>query len=58
MFVKGLASDFRSLRANPAGWDDETTERGAWETTAADGLADEPAHPDARDRRTARKPRL
>jgi predicted transcriptional regulator len=39
LFLKGLANDFASLRADER--DEEKAECEAWDTTNADGLADE-----------------
>ena len=52
VFIAGLASDFRSLRADPVGWADEMKERVLWSTASSDGLTGELPHPDARKRAT------
>ena len=40
-FVKGLATDFAALRADPKAWAEELAEREAWDATNSDGLEDE-----------------
>ncbi len=42
-FFAGLGDDFRRLRDDPAAAADYDAEVRLWETTLADGLADEPA---------------
>lgn len=39
LFLKGLVDDFAALRVEER--DEEQAEREAWDTTSADGLADE-----------------
>jgi hypothetical protein len=40
-FLRGLASDFASLRAREATWQHETEERLAWDHTLADDVENE-----------------
>jgi hypothetical protein len=48
VFLEGMAREFEALRRDPAAWVDEIGDRTGWDTTLADGLGAEPAHPDAR----------
>jgi hypothetical protein len=37
-FLEGLNADFAALRADPKKWDEELTERSAWDAALADDL--------------------
>jgi hypothetical protein len=41
MLIQAMDADYAALREDPAAWAEEQAERAAWETTSADGLADE-----------------
>lgn len=40
-FLRGLADDFRRLRADPKSWQTELRERQAWDRTLADGIEED-----------------
>jgi predicted transcriptional regulator len=40
-FLEGLNADFATLRNNPKAWQEELEERALWDSTLADGLAEE-----------------
>lgn len=40
-FLEGLAADFAALRADPAAWAEEESERAVWDAALLDGLADD-----------------
>jgi len=40
-FLEGLNRDFASLRSDPDAWEEELTERQAWDASLADGLEDD-----------------
>lgn len=41
VFLEGLSQDFAELRADPKQWEEERSERRAWDAALADGLEDE-----------------
>jgi len=41
MLILAMDADYAALREAPAAWAEEQAERAAWDTTSADGLADE-----------------
>lgn len=41
VFLEQMSTGFAELRADPKAWAEEQAERAVWETTSADGLADE-----------------
>ncbi len=41
VFLEGVADDFAALHPNTEAWAEEQAEQDVWETTNADGLADE-----------------
>src|SRR5579859_169892 len=41
VFLEAVSAGYAALRADPKAWAKELDERGAWESTDADGLGDE-----------------
>lgn len=41
MMIEAMDVDYAALRADPDAWAEEQADRAAWDTTNADGLADE-----------------
>lgn len=56
-FLEGLAADFAALRADPAAWAEEESERAVWDAALLDDLADdEVPNGTAKSRSSRKKP--